>query len=205
MIIECYFCKSRVDAKKLAEVNGHNDISNAPDCVTFLECPSCKNAILAYQEIEHLGPGPDDWDYGEPTRLWPGPRKYIHSSIPEIVRVSLEEADICLKAGAFAACAVMCGRALEGICTHYKTRSNTLARGLKELRDKGVIDDKLFLWSEMLRKHRNLGAHATLEKISEENARDLVDFTRAINEYIFVLTEKFNDFMSRAPSKKADK
>lgn len=91
----------------------------------------------------------------------------------------------------------MSGRTLEGVCNHYLPKSKNLADGIKGLKEKGIIDDRLFHWGEELRKHRNIGAHATDEKISKEDAKDLLDFVNAICEYVFVLTGRFNKFMER--------
>ncbi len=81
----------------------------------------------------------------------------------------------------------MCGRTIEGVCNHHSTKNKTLAGGLKELRENGIIDERLFEWGDELRKHRNIGAHATSEKISKEDAKDLLDFSSAICEYVFTL------------------
>ena len=57
-------------------------------------------------------------------------------------------------------------------------------------------------------KHINIGAHATEDKISKEDAKDLLDFAQAICDYVFVLNAKFNRFMERkdkAESKKPAK
>jgi hypothetical protein len=95
------------------------------------------------------------------------------------------------------ACAVMCGRALEGVCRHFKTSSSYLAGGLKELLEKEIIDKRLFQWSQELQRHRNFAAHATDEKITREDAESLLEFVVAICDYVFVLSAKFQDFMSR--------
>ena len=145
--------------------------------------------------------GEDLWGY--PYRLWPEPQKH-YWNLPPRVRGSLEEADLCLNAKAYDACAVMCGRAVEAICSHYEVKAKTLQKGLKELLEKGVIDKKIHDWSEALRIHRNIGAHPNEEKISEEEAKDLFDFTNAICDYVFVLTKKFEEFMKRK-DKKAEK
>jgi hypothetical protein len=57
--------------------------------------------------------------------------------------------------------------------------------------------NRLFEWGNALRKHRNLGAHATTERVSRDDARDLLDFSIAICEYVFVLNEKFQRFVER--------
>jgi len=42
-----------------------------------------------------------------------------------------------------------------------------------------------------------LGAHASDHKVAKEDARDLLDFSSAICEYVFVLNEKFERFKKR--------
>jgi hypothetical protein len=69
---------------------------------------------------------------------------------------------------------------------------------LKKLKDDGVIDERIYVWGEALRKSRNLGAHATTTKVSKEDARDLLDFGIAICEYAIVFNEKFNRFQARS-------
>jgi hypothetical protein len=141
--------------------------------------------------------GPKQHDWSPLNRLWPEQEGHVDWDIPPIARNSLIEARLCYKAKAYAASVVMSGRTLEGVCKYHATKNENLALGLKELKEKGIIDDRLFKWGEELRKHRNIGAHATDEKISKEDARDLLDFVNAICEYVFVLTEKFNKFMGR--------
>jgi DNA-directed RNA polymerase subunit RPC12/RpoP len=198
MLIDCPYCRSRVDAKehgKYSEPRHPEDYYDAPDTrIVLSACPRCSSALVGKQE-EHEHP-----DYGsywaDAERLWPEPKRVVAHSVPDIVRMSLDEADICFRGGAFAACAVMCGRSLEGVCVHFGA-GESLATGLKSLLEKNVIDQRLFTWGEELRKARNLGAHATTEKVPIEDARDVLDFAHAITEYVFVLNEKFDRFMKR--------
>lgn len=111
--------------------------------------------------------------YTLPVRVWPQPERPTHAAVPAIVQVSLSEAHRCFQAGAHTACAVMCGRALEGVCMHYKTPGNMLGKGLADLRERAIIDERLFSWGEELRKHRNMAAHASEEAISKADASDL--------------------------------
>lgn len=131
------------------------------------------------------------------SRLWPAPETAIDWDIPEIARNSLIEAKICFKAKAYSACAVMCGRSIEGVCKHHAQEIGTLASGLKKLRQDGVIDDRIYGWGEALRENRNFSAHATTEKVTKDDARDLLDFSIAICEYVFVLNKKFERFQNR--------
>jgi len=199
MLIECPHCRSRVDAEELGRCSepcgSEEDWGEVETRVVIGKCSSCQRPLVGLQkEFEHPDYGPY---LSETERIWPFPRKAIARSVPDIVKVSLKEADTCFHAGAFAACAVMCGRAIEGACVHFKTKKKTLAAGLKELVDKEIIDKKLFSWGDELRKVRNLGAHATAERVSNEDARDVLDFAHAITNYVFVLNEQFDRFMKR--------
>jgi Domain of unknown function (DUF4145) len=195
MIIECPGCHSRVDADVIADKDYGPEDGADPYKISFLQCPECKTAMLAqanYRQVDY-----NEWDYDRPTRLWPEPVDIVHVSIPTMTRLSLEEASKCFGAQAYAACAVMCGRAIEAICAEHDTKSKNLGAGLKELKDRQIIDQRLFEWSEALRHLRNIGAHASTEHISREDARDVFDFALAICEYVFVLAQKYAAFKER--------
>ena len=192
MVIDCPYCQSRVDCREIGQ-HTDSDPRELPFRITLLECPGCKNGIIAGQSEL---PTEDGYDWDLPARLWPKPDRVVWS-LPEIVRVSLEEAMRCLRGGAYTACAVMCGRALEGLCKDQGTQDPGLFAALKELRDKQIIDARLFEWAEALRKMRNIAAHATPEKVSAEDANDLLDFVHAICDYVYLLNRKFEDFMKR--------
>jgi hypothetical protein len=199
MLLECNYCESRVDAKELASYDDPPDYGDGPDAVfrvSLVTCPQCKNALVG-------GFYPDFED--GPTRMWPRPDRYLSSDIPAIARTSLQEAERCFKAQAYTACAVMCGRSLEGICHHFETKTKMLAGGLKELLDKKIIDGRLFEWGEALRSQRNIAAHASEQRIGKDDASDLLDFSVAICEYVFVLTKKYQAFRERQTKNSATK
>lgn len=204
VIIECPLCNSRVapaDCECKLEPADPDDPYEPRSRVVIGCCPRCKRVLVGRQG-ECSGPlGESYWS--DADRLWPMPRRTISPSVPQIVRLSLNEADICFGASAYAACAVMCGRALEGICVHFKVK-RTLAAGLKDLLDQDIIDRRLFNWGDELRKVRNLGAHATTESVSKQDARDVLDFVHAITEYVFVLNEQFDRFMKRRKVEKSE-
>jgi hypothetical protein len=198
MLIECPRCDAKVDAKTLASKQYRGD-DDLPSATHFLECPVCHLCIVA----EQAQFGPDE--FSSPIRLWPNPSSStsLHFSIPELTQQSIEEAQKCFSVRAYAACAVMCRRALETICAEHKTKSKILAGGLKELRDKKIIDEKLFEWGDALRQHGNIGAHASedAEPVSREDARNLLEFARAICEYVFVLSAKYAEYQARQNAK----
>ncbi len=202
MLINCPICKARVDAT----VHGQREFYDReadpfPYRVAVLECVTCHTTLVGFQEYIEMPDEEPSWTAAE--RLWPDPKRIISGAIPDIVRISLEEADRCFHAGAFSATGVMCGRALEGVCVHFKTKAQNLNGGLRELRDQKVIDERLFTWGDELRKVRNLGAHATTEKVSREDAQDVLNFLHAICDYVFVLSKRFENFMVRRKPREA--
>lgn len=194
MIIECSYCEVKVFGKVIAEHIADDPEVPYTSHVQLMECPRCKNTLVGgfdrffNEDLE---------DFHEVVRLWPNQEIFSPSEIPEICRASIVEAKLCYKAKAFSATAVMCGRVLEGICKHHGTTSKNLFTGIKELREKKIIDERIYLWSEQLRYHRNIGAHASEEKVTKEDAGDLLEFVTAICDYVFVLNKKFDEFMSR--------
>jgi hypothetical protein len=195
VIVECPHCESQVDCEEKGSVALDGDDGDMPSKAVLLECKICRSPLFGITELIQITE--DAWDWGHAYRLWPAQDRDIDRGIPEIVRLSLIEAENCFKAKAFSACAVMCGRTIEGVCKHHAPETGNLAGGLKKLKEDGVIDTRIYSWGEALRSHRNLGAHATTEKVSKEDARDLLDFSIAICDYVFVLNEKFNRFQAR--------
>ena len=202
MLLECSYCEAKVEAEIVASIQERDD--GEPPCrVSLLRCPSCKRALLAVEDCIGFRNIEDDegvWD--DAVRLWPKPKNNLYWQLPNLVRISIEEAEKCYNAKAYYACAVMCGRTLESICSEHTTKKQLLAGGLKELLDKHIIDARIYEWGDALRKHRNIGAHATEEKITREDAKDLLEFANAICDYIFILTSKFEKFKERTAEKK---
>jgi len=77
-----------------------------------------------------------------------------------------------------------------------------LGEGVRRLKEMGLIDQRLFDWSQQLQAFRNLAAHPTDIQISRQDADDLKSFVCAIIEYVYDLTDKYNEFTARATKKK---
>jgi hypothetical protein len=191
MLIDCHVCKAKVNAEVLGE---HNDTDFFATRTYLLKCPSCDTALVAESTEDYVD---DKSVWSQPVRVYPRPKRPLGTDIPKIVRVSLEEAEKCMQSGAYLAATAMCGRSLEAICRHYKTKDNYLGGGLKELRDMGVIESRLYEWSEELRDQRNNAAHATDTEIGAQDANDVMTFTYAIIDYVFMLAQKFEKFQKR--------
>ena len=68
---------------------------------------------------------------------------------------------------------------------------------LPELRDRGIIDLRLYDWADALRLVGNEAAHDVNVTVAPEDARDIVEFTNALLEYLFAFRERFERFEQR--------
>ncbi|WP_339252804.1 DUF4145 domain-containing protein [Paenibacillus sp. FSL P2-0136] len=195
MIVECPYCNSKVDGIIKGEHETYKDYEENPSKRVLLECPVCKCSLLARTELWQIGNEEYEWSHA--VRLWPDPKREWSWDLPEAVSFSLDEAEKCFKGSAYLACAVMCGRAVEAICKDFNASSSNIFGGLKELLELEIIDKRIYEWGNALRIHRNIGAHASDVKISKIDASDLLDFAIAICDYVYVLRNKFEDFMKR--------
>src|SRR5262249_29476153 len=160
--------------------------------------------IAAYQRrdadakkiMQNVAPSECGGRWYDTIRVYPQLARMPSSSrIPKIVDDSLMEADKALQANAPNAACVMLGRAVEAVCrdillTHEDREAKRrimLGEGIKKLREKNVIDARLYEWAEQVQASRNLAAHAAEDGISMsmEDAQDLQTFVHAMLEYIY--------------------
>lgn len=99
----------------------------------------------------------------------------------------------------------MVGRTLEAVCVEHFPESSklTIFKGIELLHNEGIISNQLKEWADQLRVLRNIGAHATTEMVSDEDAREALDFLKAILENLYDLSPKFDSFMARRSSNQA--
>ena len=145
------------------------------------------------------------WESGKPVSrkaevLWPAPPRQLNAAIPEALRRENEEARKCFKAASFTATVVMVRRTLEGVCIEQGITKKPLFKALEEMRDKGLIEGRLFEWAESLRVLGNEGAHYTGNRVSREDASDALAFSEAILDYLYVFAAQFEDFKKRRQS-----
>jgi len=222
-IVDCPFCKAKVAAIEhgRATKTGRDYETNEPygETIVVGECPSCQSLLAGEKhqvEFEGFGAYEDIWS--DIVRIYPMPLKtFLSDRIPRVVLDSIADADRSLQANANTAACVMFGRALEAVCRDLlKPASSTpstaaastppirpimLGEGIRKLKEKNLIDERLFDWSQQLHAFRNIAAHPTEEAISRKDAEDLQTFVYAIIEYIYDLTDRYNEFKRRIARK----
>lgn len=130
-------------------------------------------------------------------RLYPQEINRVNANLPKPLKVAYKEASACFKSKAYTATAIMCRKTLEGICVEHGTKGRNLNSSLKELKDKGIIENRLYEWANALRISGNEAAHDVNITISAEDAGDILEFTNALLEYIFTFRDRFEDFKKR--------
>lgn len=221
-IVDCPRCKAKVAAVEAGRIdrNGFDDEVGEPwgYRLQIGSCPRCDSSLVGeswQQTFKEYEAEYDSWSAA--VRVYPEPpRNFTSSRIPRVVKDSLSEADRSLQANANIAACAMLGRALEALCRDVladdqslegsskeaKEKPNIrkplmLAAGIKQLREKNIIDARLFDWSQQLHAFRNLAAHPEDVSISREDAQDLQTFVYAIVEYIYDLSDRYEEFKAR--------
>jgi DNA-binding Lrp family transcriptional regulator len=91
----------------------------------------------------------------------------------------------------------MCRKTLEAICAANGVHERNLLNSLKKLREQGVIEQRLYEWADTLRIAGNEAAHDVDVRVSAPDAKDVLEFTKALLEYTFTFRDKFEKFRER--------
>jgi hypothetical protein len=227
-IIDCPRCKAKVGAelKGLIDRSYYDDDAGEPygERIIIGKCPKCALSLVGRAEQTEFAnyQGSESDEFSDVVRVYPNPPKVFSSQrIPRTLTQSLLEADRSFQAGANIAACVMLGRSLEALCrdvlqpkpekgeteeqaaTRKKAeRRLMLSAGIRELREQKFIDDRLYDWSLSLNAVRNLAAHPEDITVSRQDAEDLQAFVYAITEYVYDLTDRYNEFKEREEEKK---
>jgi Domain of unknown function (DUF4145) len=219
-IVDCPVCRAKVAAEESgrAERTAFDEDAHEPygSRLYVGVCPRCSTLLAA--EAKQIGfagwEGEEVDEWSDPLRVHPSPPKTFSSwRIPDTVTGALTEGGNALQANAYIAACVMFGRALEAMCRDVlftaeekkavaagrSKKRLMLSDGIKELKAKNLIDDRLFDWSQQLHAFRNLAAHpdGDATSIARQDAEDLQAFAYAIIEYIYDLTDRYKEFLER--------
>jgi hypothetical protein len=187
----CAHCSKSVLGQVSGSHESYNPEQGPPLLSLLIDCTNC--GLSSLFQAEDYGAG---WD--DPTRAWPAPGRRLGLSVPQELRNEHEQARLCFEAKAYTAAGVMVRRTLEGVCAAKgTTKGRPLFQGLREMKESGAIDERLFDWAQALRVLGNQGAHYTGTQISREDAEDALDLCEALLDYMFELTAKFTAFQQR--------
>ena len=198
-IKECFHCGNKAPMEVVATYNDTIVFGEAPytDEAYFrwllLMCPSCRRptleeiyTITSEQELE-------GWPVHE-SILYPS--KINLEGFPETVKKSYEAA-LKVRNVEPNAFAVLIGRTLDNICRDRNAKGNTLYEKLTDLSNRNEIPGRLAEMAQGLRLLRNIGAHAELGEIVNDDVPILIALCEAILEYVYRAPSRLKLLQSR--------
>ena len=94
----------------------------------------------------------------------------------------------------------MARRTLEAIAVDKGETTGTLAERLRSMSSKGLLHPTLADWTKEVRLIGNLGAHFDpINKVSQDDARQLIDFIRELAKFLYVLPFELNQRRASKP------
>lgn len=185
MLAECGRCDVSIDAV----IEGRycfGEEGMPEETVVLGRCPRCNEPVLLrFDEISN------------PVQIYPAPDRAVSRSVPPAIRECFQEARDCFRTNAHTATALMCRRTLEAVSRDHAVNEQSLAAALKAMRDKGIIESRLFDWADALRLVGNEAAHEVQQAIQGQDAQDVLEFTNALLEYLYTFRDRFDAFQKR--------
>jgi len=188
IVVRCPKCSRERHMK----CEGHYVTGQPPTRYSFGPCTTCFTPFVVEQTDYGQG-----FEADESTVVYPADERKLSFAMPPIVQESYEMATGCEAARQWMPAAVFVGRTLEAVCHEQLGKREMLAKGLKELLAQGKISKELSDWSDELRFLRNISAHPSEIKITQDDAVDAMNLLQAILETLYHLRPKFQQMKAR--------
>lgn len=154
------------------------------------QCEACKEFVLVIGFRGRSTQGPLSlravFPLGKPNDM-------IEEGIPTEIGADFREALRCRWVGAFKATVTMCRRAIQASCLDKKAGpKKKLTEQIDEIGESGLITEPLRLFAHEVRLEGNDGAHPGpdgLNSVTEEDADDILEFTREYLHHVYVMPE----------------
>lgn len=192
----CGHCHTKVQTQILGSVHDKVESHEPPVAWVLVKCGGCERPNVvgreyygSYHDVDQWG----DW------RIYPPSDRAFGPEVPEAIRRAFYEAQVDLRVGSYLSTALMCRRAVELLSSDLGAPDDALAKKLSVLRDRGVIDARLYEWADALRLAGNGAAHDNdpdLE-LTRTDAEDLAAFTEALIDYVYIYRARFEEFRER--------
>ena len=144
-----------------------------------LSCPKCKEITIRSGRWNDMME-PEDW---HAKIIYPGERQNIEGLPPSVEKEYQAAEQVShISANAYA---VLLGRVLDVVCDDRNASGETLHERLSDLANRHEIPKNLADMAHNLRQLRNVGAHADLGALTEEEVPVLAALCRAVLEYVY--------------------
>jgi hypothetical protein len=166
-------------------------------------CNKCERPLLARQSYQEV-PGEYARPTSEITCVYPEDDSTSFDSVPDEIARMYRDAWRAYTVHLYDASLISCAKCVEALCIVHDELEGSLAIRLERLNDRGIIDHSLSAWADEIRLARNTAAHHDREeRITKEDARDMLEFTRAMLLYVFELRHRLQAFRDRRRKKSA--
>lgn len=199
----CPSCDQAVIMVVKGQWETHDPEQGPPTRWSAGHCPRCEAPVLYAQD--YLQVSAQDWDWDSPWQIHPPRDRKMSTAVPRPLRLDHEEARRCFRAKCYTASAIMARRIVQGICTQQGYTQRNLFDALKAMRDADVIDDRLYEWADAARDVGNQGAHEYEASVSREDAFEVLNFTEALLDYLYVFQARYEQFKERRVAESAKK
>jgi hypothetical protein len=164
----------------------------------LVKCPTCFSPFL----FEMIAVDVIDTSGGlllsETNLLYPTASSILDPSVPSPIASSYAESKTCFESASYTASSLMCRRTIELICKDKKAAGGNLKEKLEKLKAIGILDPRTHEWADyVLREFGNDAAHDSDFIANKDDAKDQLDFCRAIIEHVYVFTAAFERFTER--------
>lgn len=190
MLLYCAHCEKTVAGKVKHSWTRRPREKDQARKFTVLECSDCLCPMVVVQRLLANG------SWSDPDLITPSERE-VDYRLPKNIRVCFSEALGCFKHGLYQATAIMCRKALEGMCRSQLSRFRNLYDGIQQLHRTGIIDQIFHKWANSLREDGNLAAHDIEIRVSKTNAEHMLDFTEGVLDYVFIMREQFDRYQKQ--------
>lgn len=145
------------------------------DGYAILVCAGCHEFFVVRKELY------SDKDHPAWIVVYPIQRKAIAEEIPEPIKGIFEEAALCFSVEAYRACVSICLVTLENL---WRDKD---ASGINDLKEKGIITQRLHQRATEIRLWANIGKHELVtDPISKEDAEELLGYLELLLHEVYV-------------------
>jgi hypothetical protein len=171
-----------------------DELQNQGTGVILSKCLNCESPMLTLEEFTNI----EEHSFvNHRMQLFPDADNVALKNAPDIVINPYKEAFKCYRAQAYDACVIMCRKGIEAICIDKGETKGNLASKLINLKDKGILVGTLHSWATELRLIGNDGAHSHEVIVTQQDAKDSIDFFDALITYLYHLVEQYNKLKTR--------
>ena len=198
----CATCNSIVETEEMFtysyKVNYTDELISEGNDIILYKCLNCGEPLLFEEQFQSI-----EGNYYPQNRvqLFPAALNLALKNAPKIVVRPYEEAVKCYRVQAYDACVIMCRKGIEAICENKGEKSGNLYKDLKNLKDKSILEGTIYNWTNELRLIGNDGAHSHNQIVTQQDAKDSLDFFDALITYLYHLVDQYEKLTTRRGNK----